>query len=91
LASGNLQSTASSESHVSFTLYDHLTGRATVYNDNDRIAESSIASRLRGSGKVPTQDNSLRQLMLSDNKVSGAIFGYWQNFNDMHVFTENCI
>ncbi|KAK1606910.1 hypothetical protein QYE76_030583 [Lolium multiflorum] len=68
LASGNLQSTASSESHVSFTLYDHLTGRATVYNDNDRIAESSIASRLRGSGKVPTQDNSLRQLMLSDNK-----------------------
>jgi hypothetical protein len=73
LASGNLQSTASSESHVSFTLYDHLTGRATVYNDNDRIAESSIESKLRGSGKVPTQDNSLRQLLLSDNKVSGAI------------------
>uniref|UniRef100_A0ACD5ZGV9 Uncharacterized protein n=1 Tax=Avena sativa TaxID=4498 RepID=A0ACD5ZGV9_AVESA len=72
LASENLES--SSPAERSYTLYDYLTGTATSPNDKDRgIAsctgvESSISSKLHGLDKVPTQDNSLRGLMLLDKK-----------------------
>jgi hypothetical protein len=79
LVSENLESSSSAERHRSFTLYDHLTGDASAYNDKDRRitgAEASVSSKLQGSDKVPMKESSLQGLMLSDNKVSGAVLGY---------------
>ena len=74
LASENLDRSSSGERHRSFTLYDYLTGTASAYKDT--CAESSISSKLRGSETVPVKESSLQGLMLSENKVSAAIFSY---------------
>ncbi|XP_010229350.1 U-box domain-containing protein 35 isoform X3 [Brachypodium distachyon] len=74
LASENLKSSSSAERNRSFTLYDYISGSASVYADKDRRitsctdSESSISSRLRASNKAPTQGSSLRGLMLSETK-----------------------
>ncbi|CAM0871299.1 unnamed protein product [Alopecurus aequalis] len=74
LASEYLESCSSAEHHGSFTLYDYLTGAASVYKDNDRRvtsctgAESSVSSQLQGSDKVPVKEGSLLGLMLADKK-----------------------
>jgi hypothetical protein len=74
----NLETSSTAEHHRSFTLYDYLTGAASAYKKDGIMtsctgAESSISSKLRGSDKLPTQDNSLRGLILSNKKVSGAV------------------
>uniref|UniRef100_A0ACD5W6Y3 Uncharacterized protein n=1 Tax=Avena sativa TaxID=4498 RepID=A0ACD5W6Y3_AVESA len=61
LASENLESSSPAEHQRSYTLYDYLTGTAPAHKDNDRML-------MHGLDKVPTQDNSLRGLMLSDKK-----------------------
>ncbi|PNT78383.1 putative U-box domain-containing protein 53 isoform X3 [Brachypodium distachyon] len=72
LASENLKSSSSSKHDGSFTLYDYLSGSASVYADQDRTitsctdGESSISSKVQASDKVPTQGSSLQALMLSD-------------------------
>ena len=74
LASENLDRSSSGEHHRLFTLYDYLTGTASAYKDT--CAESSISTKLRGSETVPVKESSLQGLMLSENKVSAAIFSY---------------
>ncbi|XP_044983336.1 U-box domain-containing protein 52-like isoform X2 [Hordeum vulgare subsp. vulgare] len=76
LASEKLESCSSVEG---FTLYDYLSGNASVYPDKDRRitpstgSERSISSQSQGSDKVLTKESSLLGSMLSDNKGSDKV------------------